>query len=142
MSQARIKALIEDRLRAWAQPNDYPVQFENERFEPPNKPRAEDNLYLQCYVLPSRTTSIDLAGDHRGYRGVGQVNVVGPKGLGKGFAAPIIERLDDLFPVNLVLTDSSGFKFQIISPLSEAPGLSSATTYTIPTSFNYRSDVI
>ena len=141
MSDDKIKAIYEARLKAWADANDLPVQFENERFEPPSAALPEDNIYLQGFQLPASTTSADLAGAHRGYRGVFQINVVIPTGIGTGLATPIRAALADLFSTNLPLTDASGFTVQIVGPLSSGPSLGGDTRLTIPLSFPYRADV-
>lgn len=142
MSDDIIKRIYEARVKAYADPLGLRVQYENEPFDPPNAERPEDNVYLRCFVLPARTTSDDLAGDHRGYRGVVQIDIVIPVGVGTALATTIKQSLHDLFSMNLPLTDTTGLEVQIVTPLTQGRGLPNATEYTIPMSFAYRSDPI
>jgi hypothetical protein len=136
-----IRALYEARLFAFADARELPVQFENQRFDPPANENPEENIYMQGFLLPARTVSNDLSGDHRGYRGIFQISIVMPKGIGTGLAKPIKVGLHDLFSMNLILTDGSGFKVQIVRPLSEGPGITGETLHAIPLSFEYRSEM-
>lgn len=146
MSDAIIRQLYETRLKtAVAARGDLfvsekAIQFENEDFDPPNNQRAEDNIYLRSFLLPAEK-SVSYGGDITTYRGVFQVSVVLPKNLGNALAQTITDWLDDLFPVNLILTDGA-FSVQIMTPLVVGPGIPGDTAYTVPTSFAYRADVV
>lgn len=145
MTDVIIRRLYETRLKAAAasRPDlfvaEKPIQFENENFTPPDYPRTEDNAYLRAFLLPAETT-VSFGGDITTYRGVFQVSVVLPKNGGNALAQTYTDWLYQLFPVNLVLTESD-FSVQIMTPLVIGPGIPGDTAYTVPTSFAYRADV-
>lgn len=147
MSDAIIRSLYETRLKVAVAargdlfPNERSIKFENDAdFTPPNNERAEDNVYLLAYLLPGeRTTS--YSGDITTYRGVFQVSIVLPKDVGNALAETIKDWLATIFPVNLYLTEGT-FSVQSMTPLVPGPGIPGDTTYTVPTSFAYRADVV
>lgn len=138
MSDLIIKSLLNGRLKAFAEQRDMPVKFENEHFDPPSKPRPEDSIYLEGFVLPANTTSDTIDGTDKHYRGIYQVNVCTAKGIGDGYALEIAKLIDDLFPNNLILSASDGFSLRIVTPLRVRTGIQGSTTYTLPTDFAYR----
>lgn len=138
MSQRIIRAVLESRLDDWAS-NREPalrVAYENASFEP-----ATGETYLRARVLPASTTSEDLEGAHRAYRGVFQVSIVSPINDGAGAEAGIADEIGVLFPVNLRLS-LSGITIQIITPASAAPALQKESSFIVPVSVTYRSDRI
>lgn len=146
MSDAIIRQLYESRLQVAVAargdlfPNEKSIQFENEDFDPPNNARGEDNVYLRAFLLPAEKTT-SYGGDITTFRGVFQVSVVLPKNVGNALAKTITDWLDELFPVNLVLSEGV-VSVQSMTPLVAGPGIPSDTAYTVPTSFAYRADVV
>lgn len=134
MSHRTIRRLYEGRLAAWADSMGYPVAYQNSQFMP-----ESGKLYLRAFLLPADTGSDDLAGEHRRFQGLFQVNVVTPAGEGSGEAETIVLQLADLFPVNMLLTDGD-FSVQITTPVAQGPEIQGATEYTTPASFSYRAD--
>lgn len=139
MSQIIIRQLYESRLKTAAELRDLPVKYQNLHFDPPNKERPDDNVYLAAYQLPAVTRADDLAGEMTTYSGVYQFSVVTPRNVGTSMAGEIIAWLTGLFPNNLQLQHDGGLVVQIISPLSEAVAIEGDTDYTVSTSFRYRS---
>lgn len=134
--------MLEIRLKAWADARGLPLQLKNQDFTPPNNAKAEDNQYLRAFLLPAQTVNLFLDGTHKLYRGVFQIDVVTPRGIGSAAAIAVIAGLIVLFPTNLRLTNLEGFTVQQLSPLSEGPGLEGASDYIAPLSFTYRADTV
>lgn len=143
MSKDRIRSLFEPFVKTWADDAEYPVAFEDVPFTPPelNPSDPNDSVYLRVWVIPARTTNEDVAGVHRAYRGVLQIDVVYPKGAGR-LGDQIAARIVDLVQVNLRLTTSAGFAVQVMTPMSEGPAIDGEHTNTVPVSCTYRSDTI
>lgn len=137
MSNKAIRALLETRLKTWAdaQSPALPIAFENVPFTPP-----QDKTYLRAFLLPANTDSKDLKGDHRLYAGIFQVTIVVPSGAGTGAAGTIAAALGVLFPVNLRLT--STLTVQMLSPMSESKAIEEPDALAIPVTARYRTDVI
>jgi hypothetical protein len=102
---------------------------------------ANGETYLRAFLLPAITGSNDLAGQHRVYRGVYQINVVAPIGLGPGAVEGIADELAALFPLNLRMT-VAGFAAQVIAPVTAAQGGQDESTFVLPVSFQYRADTV
>lgn len=138
MSQATIRALFETRIKAWADANDYPVAFEEQPFTPPTDPAQ---AYLRVFLLPAQTRSDDLAGDHRAYTGLVQIDILTQRDKGPGEGERILKALEALLPVNLELS-SGTFRVYVSTPLSAGPSLPDGARRHVPTSLRYRSDTI
>lgn len=136
MSNKRIRALYEGRLKTWAgaRAPALRVAYQNAPFTP-----VTGETYLKAILLPADTSSDDLAGALRTYRGVFQVSVVAPISTGPGAAETIADELAVLFVHNARLT-ASGFTVQQITPATQAAALPDDSTYTVPVSFQYRAD--
>jgi hypothetical protein len=134
VSQKLIRAAYELRLKNWADARSpaLSVAWENQPFTPPA------GAYLKASLLPATTTSDDLAGTLRTYRGVFQVSVVSPINVGPGAAYGIADELAALFVMNARLTNT--VTVQQVTPCSIAPALQDATSYIVPVSFQYRCD--
>ncbi len=135
MSTSRIQRLFESRLATWAAARvpALAIAYENVDFTPPA------GAYLACFTLPAETLSDDLAGAHRGYQGIFQINVCVPLQVGKAPASAIADQLAALFPLNLKLT-AGGFDVFVRTPLIERAGQPDETHYTLPVDFVYRTD--
>jgi hypothetical protein len=145
MSQKLVRAALETRLKNWAETRQtpLPVAWENMAFVPPkydpNDP--ESGCYLIPALLPAETTSEDLAGQHRRYLGLFQIGIIVPGGRGSGMAERIVADLDALFPCSLRIEYQS-IEVLVLTPLSAAAGFPDESNYFVPTSFQYRADVI
>lgn len=138
MSQAAIRAALEQRIEEWAsgRPDALPIAWQNQAFSP-----DQGQTYLRVFVLPARTTAEDLAGVYRVYRGVLQISIVTPTGGGAGPAEAIAAEIESLFPVNLRLAAGGRF-VQMMSPMSIATAIPEPDACTVPVSAEYRCDDI
>jgi len=136
MSNKRIRALYEGRLATWAAARvpALKVAYQNAPFTP-----VTGETYLKAILLPADTSSDDLAGALRTYRGVFQVSVVSPINTGPGAAETIGDELAALFTMNQRLT-ATGFTVQQITPATQAAALPDEKNYIVPVSFEYRAD--
>lgn len=136
MSHNIIAAAFESRLLAWAKTRAKPLKVvaENETYTP-----GAAETYLRAFTLPAVTDSNTLSGDHRVYTGVFQVSVVTPSGKYRTEASGIVDELAALFPLNLRIP-RAGLVALVMTPVAPGPGIPDGNTYTVPASFQYRSD--
>ena len=136
MSHNIISAAFESRLLAWAKARvpKLKVVSETETYTP-----AAAETYLRAFTLPAVTASNTLSGDHRVYVGVFQVNVVAPSGKYRTEASGIVDELAALFPLNLRIP-RAGLVALVMTPVAPGPGIPDGNTFTVPASFQYRSD--
>jgi hypothetical protein len=135
MSQADVRALIEQRLKDFADENDLQVAWQDVPFDPP----AAD--YLASNLLPAETRSEDLAGAHRCWSGVFQITIATPSNKGPGAGEAWLKQLDALFPCNLVIAGPV-LSVQIITPVSAGPEIPDESHVRLPASFQYRADFV
>jgi len=133
MSQAIIRRLFEDTLNTWAAAKVPPltIAWQNRTLDP-----QPTTLYLQAFLLPIPTQSLDLEGKHRQWGGLFQINIDSPIAIGSGAAEVIVAELEALFPVStpLVLDDMSVF---IAVPISAARALDRPDRYVVPVTCTY-----
>ncbi|WP_339100214.1 phage tail terminator-like protein [Pseudomonas atacamensis] len=136
MSHNIIAAAFESRLLTWAKARAKPIKVvvENETYTP-----ATGETYLRAFTLPALTGSNTLGGDHRVYTGVFQVNIVAPSGKYRTEASTIVDELAALFPLNLRIP-RAGLVALVMTPVAPGPGIPDGNTFTVPASFQYRSD--
>ncbi|MDR2213950.1 MAG: DUF4128 domain-containing protein [Pseudomonadales bacterium] len=135
MSQQRIRSAFEDRLASWAAARLLPVVWQNAGAELPTTD------HLRAYLLPAETTSRDLAGDMRSYRGVFQVSVFTEPGQGPNRAEQLARELDELFPVALLMP-SGGLNVMVLSPMSAMPALQESDWFSIPCQCRYGAEEV
>lgn len=137
MSNKKCRQAVEARLATWAAARTpaLSIAFENAPFTAPT------GLYLQGNLLPADTESVDLAGAHRGYRGIYQVTVRAPINAGPGAAEGVEDEIAALFPVNQQIA-VTGLTLQVITPVSAGPAGQDGDRYVLPLSFGYRADTI
>ncbi|RJG10915.1 hypothetical protein D3879_14640 [Pseudomonas cavernicola] len=138
MSNKLIRQLFETRLKNWAAARNpvLRVAYQDVAFIP-----LTSETYLRCFLLPANTSSDDLQGVHKAYRGVWQVSIVKPAGGGLVAAGGIEDELAALFPNNLELV-SGAFKAYVRTPMSAATAIVEPLNTTIPVSCSYRADTI
>ena len=136
MSHNIISAAFESRLLAWAKARAKPLKVvvENETYSP-----ATGETYMRAFTLPAVTGSNTLSGDHRVYVGVFQVNVITPSGKYRTEASGIVDELAALFALNLRIP-RAGLVALVMTPVAAGPGIQDENAFTIPASFQYRSD--
>lgn len=134
MSQKEVRAILEMRLKDWADGEDLPVAFENQAFAPPA------GSYLKFNLLPALTRSEDLEGQHRAINGIVQITIFSASGSGPKEAEELLIELDSLFPCGQSIAGDT-LSVLIASPLSAANGFADKGHYAVPASFQYRADV-
>jgi len=134
MSHKIIRSLFEMRLAAWAADRELRVAYQGVNFTP-----NSDETYVSAFVLPAGTSTETLAGDHRVYTGVFQINVVTPVGNGTGDAEGLVDELAELFPAFLRLKQDD-FEVIVLTPVEPGPPITGDTTLTVSASFQYRAD--
>ncbi|KPW78600.1 hypothetical protein ALQ64_02398 [Pseudomonas cannabina] len=107
---------------------------ENETYSP-----ATGETYLRAFTLPAVTGSNTLSGDHRVYVGVFQVNIITASGKYRTEASGIVDELAALFALNLRIP-RAGLVALVMTPVAPGPGIQDENAFTIPASFQYRSD--
>lgn len=136
MMQSQIRAALEVRLNAFAKEKGLPVAWEGKAFKPKN-----GQSYLRVFVMPAASDSSDLAGQHRLYRGVFQVDQVMASGAGMGDIERKAAQIIAHFPKNLRLAVADQF-VQLISVMSMGPKLQQDGFVAVPLTSYYRMDVI
>lgn len=136
MSHAIIASIYEAKLLAWSKARAEPtkVVFENVQYDP-----VDGETYLRAFALLGDTATSTLAGDHRAFIGVYQVSIVAPANTGRTKTNPLVAELTALFPLYARDT-KSGFTVVTMSPVEQGPGITDASTYMVPVSFEYRAD--
>lgn len=135
MSQARIRNAFESRLATWAASKALPVVWQNV---------GAGNMtgdHLRAYLLPAQTLSMDIAGEHRGYRGVFQVSIFTSPGIGANRAEVLARELDELFPVAERIL-SAGVTVQIMTPMATRPAVSETDWFHLPVDCRYAADEV
>lgn len=130
MSQQRIRAAFESRLATWAASKALPVVWQNV---------GAGNMtgeHLRAFLLPANTTSLDLAGQHRGYRGLFQVSIYTAPGVGSGRAELLARELDELFPVALRML-RAGITVQVMTPMAQRPAQQETDWFHLPVDCRY-----
>lgn len=128
-----ISELLESHLYTIANQLNLQIVYENIEATP------NDEIYLKSNILPAITTSFDLDGESRIYKGVYQISVVAPINTGKSRSQQIVESIIKHFQLNTELTKDN-FSLYINSIPSVYPAIADKTTYTTPISMNYRAD--
>jgi hypothetical protein len=134
MSHLTIRLLYQQRVAAWAADKGLRVSYEGAEFIP-----EADETYLSCFALPAGTDANTLAGDHRVYTGVFQINVVTPVGNGTGDAEAMVDELAELFPAYLRLKQGE-LEVMVLTPVEPSPPILGDTTLSVSASFQYRAD--
>ena len=136
MMQSKIRAALETRIAAFAKSKDLPVVWEGVEYKP-----EVDQTYLRVFIMRAASDSKDLAGRHRLYRGVFQVDVVGPTGQGMGDIEQLAGEIIGHCYKNLRLPIDSGF-VQLTSVMSMGPKIVSGGSMMVPLTSYYRMDTV
>lgn len=141
MTDQLVRALIETRLRNWADDNDLPVEWEDVGFTPPA------TAYIKFNLLPAQTRSDDLAGKFRTWSGVAQITICVPAGNGPAIASQYVAGLDALFPCSLNIAsnpqaDGIDLTVVVMTPVTARAGFADKAHWLVPADFQYRSDFV
>ena len=133
MSNAAIRAGLENVLAAWAQAQapPIPVAWQNQAFTPPPA------RYIRAFLLPGKTASYDMDGEQRVFVGVWQVSLCMPLGSGSADAQTLEAAICALYPKETPIT-ASGVTTTLKSPMSAGPSIPNDTHYTVPISCSYQ----
>lgn len=130
MSPPRIRSAFESRLATWAASKGLPVVWQNVGAG------SVTGDHLRAFLLPAQTLSSDLAGQHRGYRGIFQVSIFTRPNIGANRAESLARELDDLFPVALRML-SAGLTVQVMTPMASRPSIVETDWYSVPVDCRY-----
>ena len=129
-----IRSNLEDRLRTFcaAQTPPIPIAFEGIPFVKPSNSR-----YVQCWLLPSTTTSPTVEGYRRRVRGLFQISVYCPDGRGSKEVEDLSEQIAALYPVvpKNIFTELS-----IDRPTQTSQAYIDANYRCIPVTVSYRAE--
>lgn len=97
MSNSKIRAELETRLKAWAdaQTPKVPIAFQGTAFTKP----VNGSPYLEAYLIPGATVNKDLSGKRKTYIGLFQINCWAQSGKGMGQVETLAQSIINLFPV-------------------------------------------
>ena len=131
--KATIRAAFEKKLTDWAATKTpkIPIAYENVHFDPP-----ANAVYLRCFLLPADTTDNTIKGDLTEYRGLFQVTIVYPAGVGPTSAESLASEIAALYTAKSRLA-YGGKTVMVATPMRERPALQDAGTYTIPMDCRY-----
>ena len=136
MSHKIVRSLFEARLAAWAKMKKpmMRIAHQNVGFKP-----VDGEIYLRAFLMPARTGSDDLAGEHRIYTGIFQITIVTPAGVGSGAGEGLAEEISLLFALNDRLSHED-FTVLVMTPVELGPEQQEDTGFALPVSFQYRAD--
>lgn len=133
MSHARVRKIFSALLADYSEQKNIPVSFDNVS-------ATLSNDHIETHLIPSDTFSDTLGGDHKAFIGMFQMTLVVQYNTGLLKAETITEELQNIFLVNKMFTDTSGFSVQVTSPIKTTEGKQTGVQWRIPCWFDYRAD--
>lgn len=134
MSHGRIRRIFSALISEYAIQKNIPVSFDNVK-------GSFDVDHIETHLIPSDTFSDTLSGDHKAFVGMYQMTIVVQYNTGLLKAEEITEELQNIFGINEVFSDTSGFSVQVISPIKVPEGKQDGVQWRLPCYFEYRSDI-
>ncbi|SET28198.1 phage tail terminator-like protein [Thorsellia anophelis] len=131
--QKEINNLIRSKLAHYADTKGLQIAYPNLSFD------SKSETHLELHIMPATTTSIDVAGGMRTYKGVCQININTQAGTGESKVLEIANELIQLFDFNSTL-EKNGTKVHVISVPYTLPPITQNFIFTQSISFNYRAD--
>ena len=131
MSNSIIRAVLETRLKAWAdaQVPKIPVAFEGASFN-----KQSSGGFLQPIILPNGTINNDLSGKRKTHFGIFEVRCWYPSGSGMGQAEKLSNSIINLFP----LLPKTGSVSVENTPYTEKPQIEESGWIVVPVLIFYR----
>ena len=131
MSNAKIRAELETRLKTWAdaQTPQIPIAFQGVSFTKP----ADGSPYLEPILLPNPTLNKTVDGKRKTYIGIFQVNCWAQSGRGMGPVESLAQSVINLFPL-LPKTGSVSIEQ---TPAADSPLLDNGWL-VVPVTIKYR----
>ena len=93
MSIPIIRAMLEARLKTWADTQSIPIAYQGVAFTKPNTP------FLECVLIPNIVFNRDVAATGERHLGFFQVNCWAKVGSGMGQAEALAQSVKALYPV-------------------------------------------
>jgi hypothetical protein len=135
MSHAKARNLFNKALQDYATTKGYKVAYDNVKYSP-----VVGEVYLQSHLIPASTLTETLGGDHKMFLGLYQVSIVTAYGTAVLVSDTIAAELQNIFTIDKVFTDTTGFQVQVYSPFHTPEGKVVGTSWIVPSYFEYRSD--
>lgn len=133
MSQGRIRKIFSAKVAEYSVLKNILVSYDNVKHK-------FDANHIETHLIPSDTFSDTLGGDHKAFLGMYQMTIVVQYNSGLLVAEEIIEDLQNIFKINQMFTDESGFSVQVISPIKVPEGKQFGAQWRVPCYFEYRAD--
>lgn len=139
MSDQRIRAAFETALATWAaaQGPALPVVYQNLEPDDTTQEAIVTTSYVRAWIIPAPDKSSDLAGKHREYSGIFQVDLCLSGTRGHGTATELAASLDNAFDTDTPL-EASGLKVWITLPMTEGPPSQDGVHYVVPVYCSYQ----
>lgn len=134
MSHAKVRALFNTALLAYATPKNIRVSTDNVKFTP-----TTNEVYISAHLIPAGTYTNTLGGDNKEYIGVYQLKVVTGSGVSTSASDNITDELQTVFQVDKLFT-KDGFTVQVTSPIHSPEGRAQEGSWVVPCYLEYRAD--
>lgn len=134
MSHGLIRKTFSAALATYAAQKNIPVSYDNV------KGMFDTEDHIEAHLIPSDTFSDTLGGDHKAFIGMYQMTIVVQYNTGYLKVESIVEELQNIFQINKMFTDVSGFSVQVVSPIKTPEGKQVGVQWRVPCYFEYRSD--
>lgn len=138
MSHGRVRRLFSSALAQWSADRTQPIPISYDNVKSKFEGDAED--HIETHLIPADTFSDTLGGDHKAFIGLFQMKIVMTYGSGLITTEDVVEELQNLFKINQVFTDDTGFTVQVISPIVVPEGKQIGGQWNVPCYFSYRAD--
>lgn len=136
MSQAKIKNLLSYELQSSAIALNTRIAYDNLALSPEAAP---NETHLQTHQIPIPVYDDSLGGDVIVYSGIYQIKILIGAGRATKEADDIADALFRLYRVNRIITNTAtGFKTQIVTPMSVGEGKRVDGWWVVPCWFEYR----
>jgi hypothetical protein len=132
MSNAKIRAELETRLKTWAdaQSPKIPIAFQNVAFTKP----ADGSPYMEPILMPNATINRTVDGKRKTYIGLFQVNCWAQSGNGMGTVEALAQSVVNLFPI---LPKTGAVSIEK-TPEAEHPLMDDTGWVIVPVTIQYR----
>lgn len=147
MSNARIRALLNEKLISGLDNGDelaYPVALNGAQSD------AITDTHILAHLIPSPVINGTLGGDHKGFIGIYQMTIKGSNNYQVGdpvddrneIIDEVLEKLQEVFPINTRIGDESEFVVQVLTSISvsEATCERNDSWWQAHAYFTYRAD--
>lgn len=133
MSDQRIRAAFETALATWAaaQSPALPVVYQHLEPDQDTQEAIATKSYVRAWIMPAPDKCLDMAGKHREYSGIFQVDLCLADVRGHGAATEFAASLDDTFDTDAPL-ENTGLKVWITLPMTEGPAREEDSHYVVP----------